>query len=102
MLGVSLLPIMRRSKPSTHRMQVEAEEDHRLEVDEVVDLEIETNNRILKIRIMQVEETSLEAGGAKEAVVDGKGTSKQIVAWNANIVENQGIWQGAAIRNRTT
>ena len=66
---------MCKSRPST-RIQVEAEEDPHLEEDEVVDLETEINNNSQKISsAIQVEEASLEAGGAREAVEDGKGTS---------------------------
>ena len=103
MLGAKQhLPVMCRSRPST-RTQVEAEADRHLEEDEVVGLETETNNNNQKTSpAIQVEEASLEAGGAREAVEDGKETSKQMVAWNATIVESQGIWQRAATRNKMT
>ncbi|MDM1593383.1 hypothetical protein [Escherichia coli] len=103
MLGAKQqLLVMSRSTPST-RTQVEAEADRHLEEDEVVGLEIETSNNNQKTSpAIQVEEASLEVGGAREAMEDGKGTSKQIVAWNAIIVESQGIWQGAATRNKMT
>ena len=101
MLGAKQqLPVMCRSRPST-RTQVEAEADRHLEEDEVVGLETETSNNNQKTSLeTQVKEANLEAGGAREAMEDGKETSKQIVAWNAIIVESQGIWQRVAIRNR--
>jgi len=66
-----------RSRPSTRWIQVEAKVDRHLEEDDVVGLETEINNNNAKTSpAIQVEEASLEAEGAREAVEDSKGTNK--------------------------
>ena len=94
---VHLLQEELQKKLSSTQMLEEVE----VEVEEAV-VEIRICSKLKKTSPMEEEVVTLEAGGAKEVVVDGKEAKMQTAMLNATTVVKWVIWLKTAIKSKMT
>ena len=87
---------------SRHSTQIRVEAEVEEEAVLVAVQQIRTNSNNRKTSPMEEDVVTLEAGGAKEVVVDGKEAKMQTAMLNAITVVKWVIWLKTAIKSRMT